>query len=771
MDDMGHGTHVAGIVGASGTGTGVAPDVSFLAFKVLGQFGSGSFSDVIAGIERATDPDGDPNTDDGADIINLSLGSRGDPDDPVSKAVDAAVDLGVVVVVSAGNSGSSYQTIGSPGVARKAITVGASDNTDAIASFSSRGPVPGEWAIKPDIVAPGVSILSTVPTEGVLGDPSGFRRLSGTSMSAPHIAGAAALIKQLHPTRTPDVIKTNLMNTALDLGHDAYTQGAGRVQLPEAAQSGAMVGPGSLSLGLDDLTQALWQVNRTLTITNLADSSRTYAITVEHSLPPGFTITADTASVTLASGEARQVQFNLSVDNTVVANPPDAPFSYEGLVVARSGDESLRVPFAFIKSPVINFTFDESSWTVFVHDRMGNVRFKSFPGNSLQLPVAAGTSDAVITYRDVATRVFKEGIVVETVTNVAVSKADAVHDITIAPLDIDGQPLSVNIGGERIEHKDSGVGQGFIFGFPTQRRFSDISNAYSWEWVLTRSIRANEPVYDFNGFANDGVTGDLTFQNQPSDLKHVAFRYAAPPGVENLLVRHWPSDGPRGGTSFTVYSPSLASSLTEPFLRDEYFMPIPYPDFSFGYFFEDVYPFDPNSGQVDWDSQISRTSYLAAPDTTVLEGFLLGQPDVPVFTTTFEEMPLALPPPHWFGKFENTETDIQVGSAVGGISWLFLNQMQDMTPHPNLPFELRRAGTIVLTGDLEGAGNPWGGPALVSIPASSGDYTLKVFYERYFVAGTGGLATLSATFDTRNADKNPPSILVVSPTGSDIPWW
>ena len=79
MDDMGHGTHVAGIVGASGITTGVAPDVSFLAYKVLGASGSGSFSDVIAGIEKATDPDGDPNTDDSADIINLSLGGGGNP--------------------------------------------------------------------------------------------------------------------------------------------------------------------------------------------------------------------------------------------------------------------------------------------------------------------------------------------------------------------------------------------------------------------------------------------------------------------------------------------------------------------------------------------------------------------------------------------------------------------------------------------------------------------------------------------------------------------
>ena len=229
------------------------------------------------------------------------------PDDPVSQAVDAAVALGVVVVIAAGNSGSSYQTIISPGVARKAITVGATNDADVIAGFSSRGPVPGEWAIKPDILAPGVSIISAVPTQGSLGDPSRYRSLSGTSMATPHIAGAAALIKQLRPTWTPEMLKANLMNTALDLNYNAYTQGAGRVRLPEAAQAGATVVPGSLSLGFDDLTQDLWQLSRTLTITNVSDSPGTYTITGDRSLPTGISVTADITSVTLAPGESRNI--------------------------------------------------------------------------------------------------------------------------------------------------------------------------------------------------------------------------------------------------------------------------------------------------------------------------------------------------------------------------------------------------------------------------------------------------------------------------------
>jgi hypothetical protein len=104
MDDNGHGTHCAGIVAANGTVRGVAPAATLYAYKVLDHNGRGWSSAIIAGIERAVDPDGDPVTDDAVDVINLSLGGSGTPDDPDSLAVDAAVDLGVVVAVAMGNT-------------------------------------------------------------------------------------------------------------------------------------------------------------------------------------------------------------------------------------------------------------------------------------------------------------------------------------------------------------------------------------------------------------------------------------------------------------------------------------------------------------------------------------------------------------------------------------------------------------------------------------------------------------------------------------------
>ncbi len=229
MDDMGHGTHVAATAGGNGILKGVAPNANIVAYKVLDSRGSGTMSGVISAIERSIDPNQDGDYSDHLDIISLSLGGSGNPDDPVSQSIDNVVDAGVVAVIAAGNSGPSPGTIGSPGTSRKAITVGASYKNGYIAGFSSRGPV--IWGdlndikslIKPDVIAPGVNIcaaqwdnvFSNADTNCNSDDE--HVAISGTSMATPHVSGAVALIKQAHPDWTPEEIKMLLKNTAKDV--------------------------------------------------------------------------------------------------------------------------------------------------------------------------------------------------------------------------------------------------------------------------------------------------------------------------------------------------------------------------------------------------------------------------------------------------------------------------------------------------------------------------------------------------------------------------
>lgn len=219
MDDLGHGTHCAGILQS------VAPNIKIAGYKVLNRQGMGDDYWTIKALDIAADPNNDGDFSDHFDIASISLGGEfaGSPDDLLSEAVDNAVSRGIVVVAAAGNSGGDY-TIVSPGCARKSICVGASYKSDSISGQSSRGPVywKENYIVKPDVVAPGV-IINSCKLGG------GYTTKSGTSMATPHVAGVAALILQKHPDWNPEMIKMAIRNAAVDIGENITTQGFGRI--------------------------------------------------------------------------------------------------------------------------------------------------------------------------------------------------------------------------------------------------------------------------------------------------------------------------------------------------------------------------------------------------------------------------------------------------------------------------------------------------------------------------------------------------------------
>lgn len=217
-DDQGHGTHVAGIAAGAGDGNssyvGVAPGAALVGVKVLDSRGSGSMSNVTAGIDWCISN----KSTYGIDVINMSLGTSGSSDgsDATSLATNRAADAGIVVAVAAGNSGPSTKTIGSPGAAEKALTVGAMADPGEkgfnLANFSSRGTT-ADGRIKPDIAAPGVNIMAAKANSG-----NGYVSYSGTSMATPFTAGTVALMLDANPNLTPDQVKSTLASTATDFG-------------------------------------------------------------------------------------------------------------------------------------------------------------------------------------------------------------------------------------------------------------------------------------------------------------------------------------------------------------------------------------------------------------------------------------------------------------------------------------------------------------------------------------------------------------------------
>ncbi|MDQ0297823.1 minor extracellular serine protease Vpr [Salibacterium salarium] len=218
------------------------------------------------------------------------------------------------------------------------------EETDHMAFFSSRGPVTRSWKIKPDIVAPGVDIDSTVP--------EGYMALNGTSMAAPHIAGAAALVKQAHPNWKPDQIKAVLMNTAVSLTDETgseyppFAQGAGRVDVKKALTAETIVQPGTLSFGVWPLGEKETVHKQTVVVENHSNRERSYSFQTD--MEPFLGVRWHMPkSVTLKPGEKKETTIQVQVDPSVVDYN-----RLHGNVIVKGGKEDINIPYLlFINEP------------------------------------------------------------------------------------------------------------------------------------------------------------------------------------------------------------------------------------------------------------------------------------------------------------------------------------------------------------------------------------------------------------------------------------
>ena len=344
IDDNGHGTHVAAIAAGKGFLNGVAPDAKIVAIKVLDKDGYGSFSTIIAGIQFAVDPNNDGVADDRVDVINISLGGGGYPDDDISQAVDQASGAGVTVVVAAGNSGPDKNTIDSPGMARSAITVGAScknaqigvDSKCAspIAEFSSRGPVIWEGIDldKPDLVAPGVLICAAKSKNTTFDSTSCFdsdhMRISGTSMATPHVAGAALLVRQMYPSYSPEQVKYYLKTASKNLNQNKDDQGSGEIDLKQTINPNNVVNSNPINWSINtDPTVKNSNHSKEFTVTTSDQNIKSLSVSLELD-GNGITGTLSKQTLQFSGGQSDSLITNVSVDNDIVKN-----LSYIGRVM------------------------------------------------------------------------------------------------------------------------------------------------------------------------------------------------------------------------------------------------------------------------------------------------------------------------------------------------------------------------------------------------------------------------------------------------------
>ena len=337
-----HATHVAGIAaGDHGTTagrtliSGVAPNAWIGNYKALTiptpGFGlDGNSAELAAAVEAAVR--------DGMNVINLSLGEpEVEPSrDLLVRALEGAAAAGVVPVVAAGNDFNDlgYGSVSSPGSAPSAITVAAADSRNEIAGFSSGGPTPVSLQMKPDVTAPGVSVLSSLPaSQGTFG------LLSGTSMATPHVAGAAALLKERHPTWTVAQVKSALELTGLPVHTStgaevpSTREGGGMVDLTRADVPLIFAAPSGLAFG--ELAPAA-QAVRNVSLTDAGGGAGPWAATA--------VVQGGSGTVAVPSG--------VTVPGAlpVTATAGQATGDVSGFVVLTHGADTRRIPFWYAVS-------------------------------------------------------------------------------------------------------------------------------------------------------------------------------------------------------------------------------------------------------------------------------------------------------------------------------------------------------------------------------------------------------------------------------------
>ncbi len=576
-DLVGHGTHVASIVGGSGTASsgkykGVAPGATLISAKVCLINGC-QLSSIIEGIEWASG-------EQGAKVVNLSLGGADSPGvDPLEQAINQLTEqYGTLFVVAAGNSGMAG-SVSTPSTADAALSVAAVNRNEAIAPFSSRGPRE-DGAIKPEISAPGVGIVAALASGSTIGPPieTFYTALNGTSMATPHVAGAAALLRQRHPEWGPDQLKAVLIGSAKrNPALSTYDQGAGRVDVANAFATQITAQPSTIGF-----PKALWPhdddlpVTRTITYTNEGSSPVTLNLRIEGSGPAGIGLpaglfTVSPATLSIAPGAAASAQ--ITADTSA-----NSPFGlYSGALIAVVDDRTFTVPLAVEREaesydvrvshigtngmPALSyFTFLQPFDTL-----TGSIRVPIAPGEVVvRLPIGRYSGDANLFGVGGSTIIYHAPFSVNGPMSIVFDARDARQLSATVPSTTATRSLTLlarqqNTGQSvfgsvlfsasdfpLFTHTIGGPVEGFLSYFNAQ--WADARDLYVGTWVARGAL----------------ITGP---QAMPLDrLSTVKATYAAPfPGVTSSILGSTPI------VQDFLFTFTPAFSLTLPLHRNEYY--------------------------------------------------------------------------------------------------------------------------------------------------------------------------------------------------------
>lgn len=748
-DDHGHGTHVAGIVAGDGAGVqGVAPGATLYAFKVLAAAGYGYTSWILDGLERALDPDGDPGTDDAMDVVNLSLGSPGGhPDDVLSLALDHLTDAGVVCCVAAGNDGG-YWTIGSPGTSRKAITVGSTDKQDSLSWFTSLGPVPHTYELKPDLFAPGGGIVSSAMGGGTIA-------LSGTSMATPHVAGAAALLLQRHPEWTPADVKSALAATAIDLDRDPFRQGSGRIDLLRADASRLTLSPIHVSFGRVPLSPPTWSRTDTVRVTNHGEASRTFTLPASLTIAPGAVVHVSPVSLNLAPGATGLVFVTLDVDNAALTDPAGGPNGLAATLVGTCDSREYRLPVTFHQHAVLQVLTSGAVNVMVVenHDTR-QLHLASFYQPEVRVP--PGTYDVTMAFYPLHTFVTRQSITVVEDATVTIEPEDAVYHQTFAQVDASGAAVVSDAGSVQLSREGSSWSVGFA-GFPVV----DIAtNALPADYLLDYSVGSTDYRTRWASFPGrlQGVDASHVFTNRTEDVKHFTVDIPAStlPSTAPLFYTYFPNPPEIGGYyGFGFYDGvpettafRMSFDIVPSVVTNHYELGVGLELWAIA------------NGTISWaDPPAQLGPYLRFDRGWPIEshlGVMLFEPSARFGGT---HMAIGSGLPVWRGVFHNYADAIALDE--GGTFYaphLWTDSYGTVFDEPDGPFSLSRAGTIEETGVATGTGGftHWGTWEHLLPGPGVWDFSMTRDGVRN---GSPSHFTMSAHLDSEHPfDPNPPSL-------------
>ncbi len=735
MDDNGHGTHVAGIVGGDGGGVhGLAPAVTFIAYKVLDQNGSGNMSNVIAALERSADPDQDPSTADQLDVVNLSLGGYPvDDQDPATDAVNALDSLGVTVVAAAGNSGSSFSIL-SPGTAPRAITVGSVSSVDTISYFSSRGPTLG-LRVKPDVVAPGEHIVSAYKG-------GSLASLSGTSMATPHVTGAVALLRQLHPDWTHAELRSAIVGGAHAIVAPVLEQGAGRLDAYAAATATFSVFPTSFSLGRVSPAIPEWTRAETLHVTSRSTSTQTFTMRLEsHPLPAGVQLSVAPGSLSLPPGGDGIVVVTVHLGVGRVA-PREPPFDIEGVLIAESGSDQRRVPFTVHECLRLHLI---ASWREAFGVVIGEGR--AWPsvgafGSSWYLPV--GTYDA-LTFGDEAPDeplLGRVGIAVTADTVVDLAAPRATSAVAWELRNERGAAVQPGHFGIMLLHTSgAGVGRLALRSAGTLR-LPPMDGRYRLEW--SAQDPAGDVRYDIPGSLPGPVAAQVV-RNDPSALRRLVEHVAVATPDSLLIMEFRLISSGEGYFGFAGLDPFQAP-YDRSFDIVRWTAATPFPrHHRFGHWLWSVNPakaraFDPtmyNGLGPLWEQDRGDTLYVLPP-------WVLAAPRA---AFTGRDLPFGSGPGSFSGVIQMSPTDLQVYTRDFYTSRLFRDAAGSVSAGPAVEYEFTYGGQVLETGTVPDEDRIFQVGVWNRSAPRSGAWSMTLRSRGWNVAGRPSVTTVRAQLD------------------------